>query len=64
MRKVDTLNENSSIVKQYKIGDTKIIIHDTAYKDRTPQEIQETLNRITEIGWEIVLAARARGEDI
>ena len=53
-----------NIVEEYKIGNTIIKISDEAYKNRTPEEIEKTLERLTAIGWKIVRAARAAGQDI
>lgn len=38
------------LVKTYKLGNTTIEIHDDAYKDKTPEDIEKTLNRIADIG--------------
>lgn len=42
-----------NIVEEYKIGETVIKIADDAYRDRTPEEIQQTLNNIKNILMEI-----------
>lgn len=46
-----------NIVKEYKIGNTTIQICDAAYKDRTPEEIEATKKRLSEIGREILIEA-------
>jgi hypothetical protein len=52
------------VVKEYKIGDTTIKICDDAYRDKTPEELEKTWERITAVCWKIVLAERAKGKDI
>ena len=54
----------NSIVEDYMIGNTRIRICDTAYKDRSAEDIQKSLDRIIEIGWKIVRSTRAKGKDI
>jgi hypothetical protein len=56
--------EIGNVVQEYKIGNTTIKMCDDAYRNRTPAEIERTLERITAIGWKIVRAARAAGKDI
>lgn len=56
--------KEGNIVKEYKIGNTTIRIRDAAYINRTQDEINKTLERLTAIGWEIVKSARAAGKDI
>jgi hypothetical protein len=58
------MNETDNIVKEYKIGNTTIEIHDSAYKNKTPEDIQKILKQIEEIGWQIVMEARAEGRDV
>lgn len=53
-----------NIVEVYKIGNTTVQISDAAYRDKTPEDIEKILQRINEIGWKIVQAARAAGKDI
>ena len=53
-----------NIVEEYKIGGTTIKICDAAYINKTPADIEKTLERIMQIGWKIVLDARRRGVDI
>lgn len=53
-----------NVVEEYKLGNTTIKIYDTAYINKTPEDIQKILERIASIGWEIVLEARAKGKDI
>lgn len=55
--------QKSDIVEEYKIGNTTIQISNTAYKDRTPEEIEKILQRVTAIGWEIVESARTEERD-
>ncbi|NMA85103.1 MAG: hypothetical protein GX962_14715, partial [Epulopiscium sp.] len=40
-----------NVVKDYKIGNTRIKICDDAYRDKTPEEVQEILRRISQIGF-------------
>ncbi len=42
-----------SIVEQYKIGNTIIKICDSAYIDKTPEDIEKILHRVMEIGMTI-----------
>lgn len=58
------IKHQSDIVKEYRIGNTKILISNAAYKNRTPEEIEKILRRITAIGWVIVESARAKGKDM
>ncbi len=53
-----------NLVEEYKIGNTRIKIYDDAYANKTPEDIDRILKRLTAIGWEIVRAARAEGKDI
>ena len=53
-----------NIVEEYMIGNTKIKICDAAYIDKTPEDIEKILKRLTSIGWECVRSARAAGKDI
>ncbi|MDI3312550.1 MAG: hypothetical protein QJR05_14150 [Thermoanaerobacterium sp.] len=46
--KTSTIEGN--IVEEYKIGNTTIKICDSAYKDKTPEDIERILKRIMEIG--------------
>jgi len=39
-----------NVVKEYKIGNTRIKICDDAYRNKTPEEVQEILRRIAQIG--------------
>ncbi len=39
-----------SIVEEYKIGNTTLKVSNSAYINRTPEEIQESLKRIVAIG--------------
>jgi hypothetical protein len=52
------------VVQEHKVGGTTIRICDDDYINRTPEDIQRTMERITAIGWKIVMAARAAGRDI
>ena len=45
-----------NIVEEYKIGGTTIKIADDGYRDRTPEEIQQTLDNIKNILMEIYVA--------
>lgn len=53
-----------AVVEEYKIGNTTIKIYDDAYVNRTPEEIEQSLERIMAIGWKIVKVARAAGKDV
>lgn len=55
---------SGNIVDEYKIGNTTIKICDAAYKDKTPEDMQKILERVTQVGWKCVMAARAAGKDI
>jgi oligoribonuclease NrnB/cAMP/cGMP phosphodiesterase (DHH superfamily) len=56
--------QEGNIVEKYKIGNTTILISDAAYINKTPEEIEKILQRVTTIGWEIANIARAEGKDI
>jgi hypothetical protein len=53
-----------NIVEEYKIGNSTIKICDSAYINKTPEDIEKILKRLTSIGWECVHSARAAGKDI
>jgi len=53
-----------NLVEEYKIGNTRIRIYDGAYANKTPEDIEKIMKRITAIGWRIVKEARAAGRDI
>jgi len=55
---------SENIVEEYKIGNTTIKICDAAYINKTPEEINRILERLTVIGWKCVKAARAAGKDV
>ncbi|WP_273326968.1 hypothetical protein [Vallitalea guaymasensis] len=38
-----------NIVEEYKIGNTKVQIRDSGYINRTPEDIQRTLNNVNTI---------------
>lgn len=38
-----------ALVEKYKIGNTTIEIYDDAYKDKTQEDIDETIRRLEEI---------------
>ena len=40
---------DGNIVEEFMLGNTKIEIRDSAYINRTPEEIQATLDRIADI---------------
>ncbi|MFZ5352774.1 MAG: hypothetical protein ACOZCL_08625 [Bacillota bacterium] len=52
------------VVEEFMIGNTKIKICDDAYINKTPEDIEKILKRLTAIGWEIVRDARAAGKDV
>lgn len=45
-----------AIVAEWMIGNTRIKIHDDAYKDRTSEDIQRTLDNIARIAWRVAEA--------
>lgn len=53
-----------NIVQEYKIGNTTIKICDAAYNNKTPEEINKILQRLTAVCWKCVQSARAAGKDI
>ena len=53
-----------NIVEEYKIGNTTIKICDAAYNNKTPEEINKILERLTAVGWKCAQSARAAGKDI
>jgi hypothetical protein len=53
-----------NVVEEYKLGNTTIKICDDGYRNLTPADIERTLERIVEIGWKIVHAARKAGKNI
>lgn len=53
-----------NIVEEYKFGNTTVKISDAAYINKTPEDIERILKRLTSIGWECVHSARAAGKDI
>lgn len=42
-----------AIVAEWMLGNTKITIYDDAYKDRSPEDIQRTLDNIARIAWKV-----------
>lgn len=38
-----------AVVKEYRLGNTIVRIHDDAYKDKTQEDIDRILERISEI---------------
>ncbi len=57
-------SEPANIVKTIYIGNTKINFADNCYRDRTPEEIQQTLDNIARISAEIYasVSVPVRGE--
>ena len=43
-----------AVVKEYKLGNTIVRIHDDAYKDKTQEDIDEIIRRLEEIGGRIL----------
>ncbi len=43
------------IVKEYILGNTTIRIHDDSYKDKTKEDIENTIKRIEEIGSRVLI---------
>ena len=56
-------NLNVNIVEEYMLGNTKIQICDEAYKDKTPEDIERILKRITDIGWRALRSTRETEEE-
>jgi hypothetical protein len=52
------------VVKEYTIGNSQIRICDDAYVNKTPEDIERTLKRITAAAWDCVLSARKAGIDV
>lgn len=52
-----------AIVAEWMIGNTKITIHDDAYKDRTPEDIQRTLDNIARIAWRVAEEAAEQSRE-
>lgn len=50
-----------AVVKDYYIGNTRIIICDDAYRDKTPEEI-EKLKHFTFMGWQCQLYKEEEGQ--
>lgn len=42
-----------AIVAEWMSGNTRITIHDDAYRDRSPEDIQRTLDNIARIAWKV-----------
>jgi hypothetical protein len=63
VRLVDT-SSLGNVVEEYKIGNTTIKICDAAYINKTPEEINKILDRLTDIGWRCVQSARTAGKEI
>lgn len=61
MAKVKKPEIEGNIVADYYDGATRIKISDAYYRDRTPEDVQRTIRRMTEIAWNIVLHERAMG---
>lgn len=53
-----------NVVEEYKIGNTTIKICDDAYRDKTPDELEQTRERIMSAAWNCILTARANGKDV
>jgi hypothetical protein len=51
-----------NIVKEYKFGKTVIKMSDAGYINRTPEEIEATLERIGDIAWKAMVDAKAKGK--
>jgi hypothetical protein len=49
-----------AVVKEYMEGNTKIVIHDDAYINRSKAYIQRTIDRIRAINREIYLSIHAK----
>jgi hypothetical protein len=64
IKKKPITSDSDHIVDEYKIGNTTIKICDDAYRDNTPEDVQRILERVTQIGWKCVRAARKAGKDI
>ena len=56
----DNIKETGNLVEEYMIGNTKIRIFDSAYIHRTQEDIDRTLQRITEIARRVAIEASQR----
>lgn len=43
-----------AVVKEYKLGNTIVRIHDDTYKNKTQEDIDETIRRLEKIGERIL----------
>jgi hypothetical protein len=43
------VDENVNVVEEYKLGNTTVKIADTAYKDKTQEDINNIIQRLTNI---------------
>lgn len=43
------VDENANVVEEYKLGNTTVKIADTAYKDKTQEDINNIIQRLTNI---------------
>lgn len=55
-------DDSMAVVKKYKLGNTVIRIHDDAYKDKTKEDIDRILERISEIATNSYIKKLKKGE--
>ena len=51
-----------NLVEEYKIGNTRIKIYDSAYVDKTKEDIEQIMRRIAEIGMRASVNATLKAE--
>ena len=51
-----------NLVEEYKIGNTRIKIYDSAYVDKTKEDIDQIMRRIAEIGMRASVNATLKAE--
>lgn len=57
-------SSKGNLVGEWKQGNTKVRIFNDEYAMRSTEDIKKTMERVTNIAWEIVKEARYNGEDI
>lgn len=56
--------ETGHVVKEWKQGNARIKVCDDYYRNKTPEEKKMDWDEFYRVAWQIVLNARARGEDV
>lgn len=51
-----------AVVDEYKIGNTKVIIHDDSYKDKNQEDIDRILDNISKIAVNSIRKKQSREE--